>query len=77
MYLLSFIINLGQGKTKFWEEKMRKYNLGKNLAAMALAWTMLVMPMVIIGQTRVVAPKNKYKVQDDVKIGREYSAQVE
>ncbi len=56
---------------------MRKYNLGKSLAAMALAWTMLVMPLAAIGQTRVVAPKNKYKVQDDVKIGREYSAQVE
>ncbi|MDQ3180640.1 MAG: M48 family metalloprotease [Acidobacteriota bacterium] len=56
---------------------MRKYNLGKNLAVVALAWTMLVMPLATIGQTRVVAPKNKYKVQDDVKLGREYSAQVE
>ncbi len=56
---------------------MRKYNLGKNLAAMALAWTMLILPLAAIGQTRVVAPKNKYKVQDDVKLGRDYSAQVE
>ena len=56
---------------------MRKYNLGKNLAAMALAWTMLILPLAAIGQTRIVAPKNKYKVQDDVKLGRDYSAQVE
>ena len=56
---------------------MRKNNFGKNMAAVALACAMLVMPMAAIGQTRVVAPKNKYKVQDDVKIGREYSAQVE
>lgn len=64
-------------KLKFWEEKMRKYNLGKNLTAMALAWTMLMLPLAAIGQTRVVAPKNKYKVQDDVKLGRDYSVQVE
>ena len=56
---------------------MRKYNLGKNLAAMALAWTMLILPLAAIGQTRIVAPKNKYKPQDDVKLGRDYSAQVE
>lgn len=56
---------------------MRKYNLGKNLAAMALAWTMLMLPLAAIGQTRIVAPKNKYKTQDDVKLGRDYSAQVE
>ncbi len=56
---------------------MKKYNLGKNLAAMALAWTMLILPLAAIGQTRIVAPKNKYKPQDDVKLGRDYSAQVE
>lgn len=56
---------------------MKKYNLSKSLAAMALAWTMLILPLAAIGQTRIVAPKNKYKPQDDVKLGRDYSAQVE
>lgn len=56
---------------------MRKTNLNKRLAAVALLWTIAVMPLVAIGQTRVVAPKNKYKVQDDVKLGRDAAAQVE
>jgi hypothetical protein len=30
-----------------------------------------------LAQTQVKAPKNKYKVQDDVKLGRDYSTQVE
>lgn len=50
---------------------------GKYFAAFVLAWTMLITPLAAIAQTRVVAPKNKYKVQDDVKLGRDYSAQVE
>ena len=56
---------------------MRKHNLGKNLAAIVLLWTMAMMPLAAFGQTRVVAPKNKYKVQDDIKLGRDAAAQVE
>ncbi len=56
---------------------MKKYNLSKNITAMMLAWAMLVVPLAAFGQTRIVAPKNKYKVQDDIKIGREAAAQVE
>jgi Zn-dependent protease with chaperone function len=55
---------------------MKKNNLGKNLTAMILAWTMLVMPFAAFGQTRVAMPKNKYKVQDDVRLGREAAQQV-
>lgn len=55
---------------------MKKYYLGKNLAALTVAWALLVMPIVSIGQTRISMPKNKYRVQEDVKIGREAAMQV-
>jgi len=56
---------------------MRKNNLVKNLTAMLMAWTLLVLPLAAFGQTRVTLPKNKYKVQDDVKLGQQASAEVE
>jgi hypothetical protein len=56
---------------------MRKFNLGKNLTAMLMAWALLVMPLAAIGQTRVTMPRNKYKVQDDVKLGQQAAAEVE
>ena len=56
---------------------MKKHNLSKNITAAMLAWAMLIMPLAAFGQTRIVAPKNKYKVQDDIKVGREAAAQVE
>lgn len=56
---------------------MKKLYSGKHFAAFVLVWTMLMTPLAAAAQTRIQAPRNKYKVQDDVKIGREYSAQVE
>ncbi len=56
---------------------MKRFYSGRNFAAVVLVWTMLVTPFALIAQTQIKAPKNKYKVQDDVKAGREYSAQVE
>ncbi|MCB1024471.1 MAG: M48 family metalloprotease [Acidobacteria bacterium] len=56
---------------------MKRSNLGRNLAVVSLIWVMLVMPIAVLGQTKVSLPNNKYKVQDDVKIGDEYSAKVE
>lgn len=56
---------------------MKKNYVGKNLAAFALIWTMLMIPIAVLGQTRIQMPKNNYKVQDDVKIGREASQEVE
>src|SRR4028118_1173750 len=58
-------------------EKMRKNNLVKNLSAMLMAWTLLVLPLAAFGQTRVTLPKSKYKVQDDVKLGQQASSEVE
>ena len=56
---------------------MKKFNLSKNLTAMLMMWTLLVMPFAAFGQTRLTMPKNKYKVQEDVKIGQQASAEVE
>jgi Putative Zn-dependent protease, contains TPR repeats len=42
-----------------------------------LAWTMALLPLAAIGQTRIVMPKNRYKIQDDVKAGRDAAAEVE
>src|SRR5947208_2538173 len=43
-----------------------------------LVATMWLVPVAAIAQqTQIVAPKNKFKVQDDVKLGSEAAAQVE
>jgi len=80
--IVKFIRRVKKRKRQFgvtnesWEEIMKKIDLGKNLAAMLMVWTLLVAPLAIIGQTRITMPKNKYKVQDDVKLGQQASAQV-
>jgi beta-barrel assembly-enhancing protease len=51
--------------------------LGRNLTALALVWTLLVMPLAAFGQTRVSMPRNKYKVQDDVQLGQQAAREVE
>lgn len=56
---------------------MKKTNLGRSFASVALVWTMLMLPLMATAQTNIKMPKNKYKVQDDVKIGREASLEVE
>lgn len=51
--------------------------LSRHLTALALVWTLLALPLVSFGQTRVSMPRNKYKIEDDVKLGRDASRQVE
>lgn len=55
-----------------------KFSVGRIFAVTALA-SMLTMgvPLALIAQTRVSAPRNKYDVQDDVKAGRQAAQQVE
>lgn len=48
-----------------------------SVVSAVLVWTMAVLPLVTVGQTRIVAPKNKYKVQDDIKLGQQAAAEVE
>ncbi len=56
---------------------MKNFNLRKNLTAGALACAVLLTPLLAIGQTRIVMPKNKYSVQQDVDLGRRAAAEVE
>jgi len=56
---------------------MKKHNFSKGLASILLVWTMFALPLSVLAQTRITMPKNKYKVQDDVKLGNQYATEVE
>ena len=56
---------------------MKHHILQKKFAAVSMLVAMLVTPFAAFAQTSVKMPKNKYKVQDDVKIGNDASRQVE
>jgi beta-barrel assembly-enhancing protease len=56
---------------------MRNYNFQTKIFAFCLAVTLTVLPMAASAQTAVSTPKNKYRVQDDVELGRKTAAQVE
>lgn len=55
-----------------------KNNQGLNkLASAFMAFALFITPLAAFGQTRISMPKNKYKVSDDVKYGREAAAEAE
>lgn len=56
---------------------MKKFYSSRNFGAFVLIWTMLVTPLALIAQTQIKAPRNKYKVQDDVTLGRKTAVEVE
>lgn len=56
---------------------MKQYSLRRKGTVVFTLWAMLILPLAAIAQTRVTMPKNKYKVQDDVKIGNDASRQVQ
>ena len=57
---------------------MNRQILVKRMTVAAMVATMWIVPIAAIAQqTQIVAPKNKYKVADDVKIGVQTSAEVE
>ena len=56
---------------------MRNTLFGKKLTTSFLLLSLCVLPLAVIGQTNVTLPKNKYKVQDDVKLGNDAARQVE
>ena len=56
---------------------MKKGHFAKTFAVFVLMWSLVVLPPAMIAQTAVKMPKNKYKVQDDVKLGQQASTQVE
>jgi hypothetical protein len=47
-----------------------------SVSALLLAAALFVMPLVALGQTPISAPKNKYKVSDDVQAGQQAAQQV-
>src|SRR5258708_6468816 len=59
------------------EKAMRTHQVSKGFIAAALALTLGLLPVISIGQTKISMPKNKYKVQDDVKLGNDAARQVE
>ena len=56
---------------------MNKGNFKKRIGAVVMMATLLTLPIATIAQTRIVAPKNKYKVQDDIKLGNDAAREVE
>ncbi len=45
--------------------------------AAAMIAALGILPLATIAQTQIIAPNNKYKVQDDIKLGNQAAAQVE
>ena len=55
-----------------------KPKIRRRLLVAALVWTFCALPIATLGQTtRIVAPKNKYKVSDDIKLGNQAAAEAE
>ncbi|MBV9217523.1 MAG: M48 family metalloprotease [Acidobacteria bacterium] len=46
-------------------------------SAAAIALAVWITPIISVAQTTIVAPKNKYKVQDDIKLGNQAAAEAE
>lgn len=56
---------------------MKNHRKIRSLAAFGLMVTLTMIPVLATAQTRISLAKNKYSVQDDVKVGREAARQVE
>lgn len=57
---------------------MKRQNLVRKITVAAMVATMWILPVAAIAQqTQIVAPKNKYKVSDDIKLGTEAAREVE
>ncbi len=56
---------------------MRTNGFARRSVVLSLILTLTALPLIVIGQTDIKIPKNKYKIEDDQKMGAEYSKQVE
>src|SRR5437763_11104059 len=56
---------------------MNKRVFAKRLLVSVIALAAWTMPMGAVAQTKISAPKNKYKVQDDIRLGDETARQVD
>ncbi len=59
------------------EKIMKRDLIHRKLTVATLMFAILIVPITAISQTQVTMPKNKYKVQDDVKIGSQAATEVE
>jgi beta-barrel assembly-enhancing protease len=48
----------------------------KRFSALMVMWAIVAMPLAITAQSRIEVPKNKYSVQDDVRLGQQAAQQV-
>ena len=55
---------------------MNRGNFSKRIIAIAMIAVLSTLPLAAIAQTRIVAPKNKYRVQDDIKLGNDAARQI-
>jgi len=55
----------------------KNYNTKQQLLAILAAVTLFAMPISVFGQTQLKLHSNKYKVEDDVKLGRQAAAEAE
>jgi hypothetical protein len=59
------------------EDEMKKIRDFRASASILVILSMLAMPIGILAQTRVIAPKNPYDVNKDVELGRQAAQEVE
>lgn len=52
-------------------------DMKRTFTAVVMMWAMAMLPIAAAAQTRVTMPKNKYNVQDDVKLGRQAAVEIE
>lgn len=65
-------------ETRQLEDHMTRNSIARQLSVAGLVATLWLVPIAAIAQqTQIVAPKNKYKVQDDVKLGQQAANEVE
>lgn len=57
---------------------MNRKFLAKRMTVVAMAASLWILPVAAIAQqTQIVAPNNKYKIQDDIKLGSQAASQIE
>lgn len=56
---------------------MKFHNLQSKAACLGIIWVLLMGPVLATAQTEIKPSKNKYKVEEDIKLGLETAAEVE
>jgi beta-barrel assembly-enhancing protease len=56
---------------------MKRPELIKSFTAIMIAYAVFLTPIAVMAQTRISMPSNRYKVSDDVELGRKASAEIE